>query len=129
MRQIFSDKKIDASLFLQMENLMYALLKEDDAYLEYGYKAYYDEIEKKVVISHFWDDRKEEDTVIGLKSEVFLKALGNKHYSDMTLIRSYAIELQESPLKKFLTQLFVLLEDLRVEEIVKKFTSWHKTHF
>ena len=23
---------------------MYALLKEDDAYLEYGYKAYYDEI-------------------------------------------------------------------------------------
>jgi hypothetical protein len=33
-------------------------------------------------------------------------------------IRSYAIELQESPLKKFLTQLFVLLEDLRVEEIV-----------
>lgn len=56
---------------------------------------------KKVVISHFWDDRKEEDTVIGLKSEVFLKALGNKHYSDMTLIRSYAIELQESPLKSF----------------------------
>ena len=32
-----------------------------------------------------------------IKSEVFLKALGNKHYSDMTLIRSYAIELQESP--------------------------------
>lgn len=71
MRQIFSDKKIDASLFLQMENLMYALLKEDDAYLEYGYKAYYDEIEKKVVISHFWDDRKEEDTVIGLKAKCF----------------------------------------------------------
>lgn len=48
MRQIFSDKKIDASLFLQMENLMYALLKEDDAYLEYGYKAYYDEVEKRL---------------------------------------------------------------------------------
>ncbi|WP_369901059.1 nitric oxide reductase activation protein NorD [Bacillus manliponensis] len=120
MRQIFSDIKIDASLFLQMENLMYALLKEEDAYLEYGYKAYYDEVEQKVVISHFWDDRKEEDKVIGLKSEVFLKALGNKHYSHMYLIRSYATELQESPLKMFLTQLFVLLEDLRVEEIVKK---------
>ena len=38
----------------------------------------------------------------------------------MTLIRSYAIELQESPLK-VLTQLFVLLEDLRVEEIVKTY--------
>ncbi len=53
MRQIFSDKKIDASLFLQMENLMYALLKEDDAYLEYGYKAYYDEIEKRLSLVTF----------------------------------------------------------------------------
>ncbi len=53
---------------------MYALLKEDDAYLEYGYKAYYDEIEKKVVISHFWDDRKEEDTVIGLKKRSVFKS-------------------------------------------------------
>ncbi|ENQ3079032.1 VWA domain-containing protein [Bacillus cereus] len=120
MRQIFSDKKIDASLFLQMENLMYALLKEENAYLEYGYKAYYDEIENKIVISHFWDDRSEVDKVIGLKSEVYLKALGYKHHSDMQLIRSYAKELQQSPLKNFLTQLFVLLEDLRVEEIVKR---------
>ena len=50
MRQILVTK-IDASLFLQMENLMYALLKEDDAYLEYGYKAYYDEIEKLSLVT------------------------------------------------------------------------------
>ncbi len=53
---------------------MYALLKEDDAYLEYGYKAYYDEIEKKVVISHFgMIERRRYSNRI--KSEVFLKAL------------------------------------------------------
>ena len=46
MRQIFSDKKLMRKLFLQMENLMYALLKEDDAYLEYGYKAYYTKLKK-----------------------------------------------------------------------------------
>ena len=92
--------KIDASLFLQMENLMYALLKEDDAYLEYGYKAYYDEIEKRLSLVTFgMIERRGYSNRI--KSEVFLKALGNKHYSDMTLIRSYAIELQESPLKSF----------------------------
>jgi nitric oxide reductase activation protein len=129
MRQIFNNKKIDASLFLQMENLMYALLKEDGAFLEYGYQAYYDEQERKVVISHFWDDRNSEDKVLGLKSEIYLKALGYKHYSDMKLIREYAKELQESPLKSFLVQLFVLLEDLRVEEIIKKLRPGTKSIF
>lgn len=72
---------------------MYVFLKEDDVYFEYGYKVYYDEIEKKVVISYFWDDWKEEDIVIGLKSEVFLKVFGNKYYLDMILICFYVIEL------------------------------------
>ncbi|MFX3625446.1 MAG: nitric oxide reductase activation protein NorD [Ectobacillus sp.] len=116
MRHIFNEKKIDASLFLRMENLMYALLKEKGAYLEYGFQAYYDELENKVVISRFWDDRSKEEKVVGLKSEIYLKALGYKHYSDVQLIRQYARELQESPLRNFLTQLFVLLEDLRTEE-------------
>ncbi|MDG4657404.1 VWA domain-containing protein [Ectobacillus antri] len=120
MRQIFTDKKIDASLFLRMENLMYALLKSKDAFLEYGYQAYYDELENKVVISRFWDDRHPNDKAIGLKSEVYLKALGYKHFADMNLIRSYSLELQASPLRSFLTQLFVLLEDLRTEELIKK---------
>ncbi|WP_028401078.1 vWA domain-containing protein [Ectobacillus panaciterrae] len=119
MRQIFNEKKIDASLFLRMENLMYALLKEKNAYLEYGFQAYYDELDNKVVVSHFWDDRSAEDKAIGLKSEVYLKALGYKHYSNMKIVRKYGNELQDSPLRSFLTQLFVLLEDLRVEEKIK----------
>ena len=79
---------------------MYALLKEDDAYLEYGYKAYYDEIEKRLSLVTFgMIERRGYSNRI--KKRSVLKALGNKHYSDMTLIRSYAIELQESPLKSF----------------------------
>ncbi|MFD3448379.1 vWA domain-containing protein [Microbacteriaceae bacterium 4G12] len=129
MRQVFTDKKIDASLFLQMENLTCALLKEEHAYLEYGYQAYYDELEHKVVISHFWDDRSAEDKVLGLKSEVYLKALGYKHYSDILLIREYAKELQDSSQKSFFTQLFVLLEDLRVEEKIKQARPGTKSIF
>ncbi|MCP8969507.1 vWA domain-containing protein [Ectobacillus ponti] len=126
---MFNDKKIDASLFLQMENLMYALLKQQDAYLEYGYQAYYDDRENKVVISHFWDDRSQGDKVNGLKGEIYLKALGNKHYSDMKLIREYSHELLESPLKRFFTQLFVLLEDLRIEEKIKAVRPGTKSIF
>jgi nitric oxide reductase activation protein len=129
MRQIFNEKKIDASLFLQMENLMYALLKEKNAYLEYGFQAYYDELENKVVVSHFWDDRSAEDKALGLKSEVYLKALGYKHYSDMKMIRDYANELLDSPLRNFLTQLFVLLEDLRVEELIRTVRPGTKSIF
>lgn len=119
MRQVFNERKVDASLFLQMENLMCALLKDPKAQLEYDYQAYYDEQEGKVTISRFWDDRSQEDKILGLKSEVYLKALGYRHHSDMKLIREYAKELLASPHKHFLTQLFVLLEDFRVEEKIK----------
>ncbi|GGE55603.1 vWA domain-containing protein [Priestia taiwanensis] len=118
---MFNNKKIDASLFLQMENLMYALLKRDGAALEYAFQAYYDERQNKVANSHFWDDRSQEDKVLGLKSEIYLKALGNGHFSDMKVYREYTKELLlESPLQRLLTQVFVLIEDLRLEEIIKK---------
>lgn len=116
MRQVFDDKKIDASLFLQLENLMFALLKEQNASLEYGFQAYYDDRDHTVVISHFWDSRHATDRVLGLKSEVYIKALGYKYNSNMAKIREFATEIQHSPLRSFLTQLFVLLEDFRVQE-------------
>ncbi|WP_416829095.1 vWA domain-containing protein [Ectobacillus polymachus] len=129
MRQVFDNKKIDASLFLQLENLTIALMKEPDASLEYGFQAYYDDREAKVVISHFWDSRQASDRVTGLRSEVYLKALGYKYNSNMEVIREFALELQYSSLSSFLTQLFVLLEDLRVEEKIIQNRSGTKILF
>jgi len=117
MKQIiFNNKKIDTSLFLQMENLALSLSKEREAFLEFDFQAYYDNEEQKITISHFWDTKEFQEQLVGLKTDVYLKALGNKHLSNFDEFKNMLQELQDFPLKSFLTQLYVLLEDLRLEE-------------
>lgn len=119
MKQIiFNNKKIDASTFLQMENLSISLSKDRNSFLEFDFQAYYDDEEQKFTVSHFWDTQEHSTQLQGLKSDVYLKALGNKHYSDFSEFKDTLKELQETHLKSFFTQLFVLLEDIRLEELI-----------
>src|SRR5690348_2416590 len=119
MKQIiFNNKKIDASTFLQMENLSISLSKDRSSFLEFDFQAYYDDEEQKFTVSHFWDTQELSTQLQGLKSDVYLKALGNKHYSDFIEFKDTLKELQETHLKSFFTQLFVFLEDIRLEELI-----------
>ncbi|MFB7140370.1 nitric oxide reductase activation protein NorD [Gottfriedia sp. NPDC056225] len=119
MKQIiFNNKKIDASTFLQMENLSISLSKNQNAFLEFDFQAYYDDEEQKFTISHFWETQEHNTQLQGLKSDVYLKALGNKHYTDFTEFKDVLKELHETHLKSFFTQLYVLLEDIRLEELI-----------
>ncbi|PEJ48741.1 VWA domain-containing protein [Bacillus sp. AFS002410] len=119
MKQIiFNNKKIDASTFLQMENLSISLSKNQNAFLEFDFQAYYDDEEQKFTISHFWETQEHNTQLQGLKSDVYLKALGNKHYTDFAEFKDVLKELHETHLKSFFTQLYVLLEDIRLEELI-----------
>lgn len=51
---------------------------------------------------------------------MLLRTIGTLHYSDIPTVQAYMESIQESDLPKFATQLFALLEDIRLEEIVKK---------
>lgn len=121
MKQIvFNNKKVDASIFLQMENLSISLSKDPDAFLEFDFQAYFDDEEQKFTVSHFWDNKDLNSQIAGLKSDVYLKALGNKHHTDFNEFKNTLKELQETHIKSFMTQLYVLLEDIRLEEIILK---------
>ncbi|WP_088072324.1 vWA domain-containing protein [Gottfriedia luciferensis] len=119
MKQIvFNNKKIDAATFLQMENLSISLSKDQHAFLEFDFQAYYDDEEQKFTVSHFWDNQDKITQLQGLKSDVYLKALGNKHLTDFNEFKETLKELQETHLKSFMSQLYVLLEDIRLEEMI-----------
>jgi len=121
MKQIvFNNKKVDASIFLQMENLSISLSKDPQAFLEFDFQAYYDDEEQKFTVSHFWDNQDFNTQLNGLKSDVYLKALGNKHFTDFKEFKETLKELQGTHLKSFFTQLYVFLEDLRLEEMIVK---------
>ncbi|PNU24534.1 hypothetical protein C1954_07655 [Bacillus stratosphericus] len=114
----FNDSRIDSFLFMELTDLAKTLAKSDDVELEYGVQSYYEPFEKKIFISHFWDDRKQEDMLAGLKSDVFLRAVGTV-YSDLTVFQEIIRFAHTLSIPDVCKQLFMLFEDIRIEERIK----------
>src|SRR5699024_3601190 len=70
--------------------------------------------------SSFWDTVNEDIKKSGYKTDVFLRTLGTLPHSDIPALKAYEEETAASKLPKFAVQLITLLEDLRLEEIIKK---------
>ncbi|MDF9414557.1 vWA domain-containing protein [Bacillus altitudinis] len=115
----FNDSRIDSFLFMELTDLAKTLAKSDDVELEYGVQSYYEPFEKKIFISHFWDDRHQEDMMAGLKSDVFLRAVGTV-YSDLTVFEDIIRYAHTLSIPDVCKQLFMLFEDIRIEERIKR---------
>lgn len=79
---MFNDKKVDSFLFMELSDLVKTLTKDEEMELEFGYQSYLDRQHKKVVVSYFWDNRPKEQYVYGLKSDVFLRTIGNFYHTN-----------------------------------------------
>ncbi|MBP1969092.1 nitric oxide reductase activation protein [Virgibacillus natechei] len=116
----WDDSKIDTDLFLQLQDLSTILSNNPDLKFEYKYGSFIDISDKKVTGSHFWDINSQEKKENGYKTDVFLRTIGTLKYSHLPIMKAYLKETNQSSLSRFATQLFTLLEDLRLEEIIKK---------
>ena len=115
----FNDKKVDSFLFMELSDLAKTLSKDDNLEVEFGYRSYYDPIQQKLILSHFWDSRPVADMVAGLKSDVYLRSLGSRNYSDFREIGRYVSKVKSTKIPSFAKQLFMICEDLRLEELCK----------
>ncbi|WP_085991573.1 vWA domain-containing protein [Oceanobacillus senegalensis] len=116
----FHDRKVDTDLFMQLQDLTTVLSANQNMAFEYSFGAYIDIIDEKVTASRMWDTAKESFRKAGLKSDVFLRTIGTFRYSNITSMKKYLKETHDSSLPKFSSQLFALLEDIRLEEKIKK---------
>ncbi|MEC5423562.1 VWA domain-containing protein [Virgibacillus sp. C22-A2] len=116
----FHNAKIDTNLFLQLQDLATVLSEDPDLKFEYSYRSYIDVVDKKVTASTVWNIGSPAIQKPGLKSDLYLRIIGTLHYSSIQAMKGYLERIQSSSLPKFAIQLFTLLEDLRLEEIVKK---------
>ncbi|MGX1901151.1 vWA domain-containing protein [Thermolongibacillus altinsuensis] len=117
---MFNDKKIDSFLFMELSDLAKTLTKDDQFEIEFGYQSYIDLPQKKIMVSHFWDDRPDEDKINGFKSDIFLRAIGNMNHTNFDEVARLIEEAKKTTISSFSKQLFILMEDLRLEEICKK---------
>ncbi|MFC0273916.1 nitric oxide reductase activation protein NorD [Metabacillus herbersteinensis] len=116
----FNDQQVDSFLFMELSDLAKVLTKRADTELEYSVHSYLNPLDQKIFVSHFWDHRDHTDMVSGLKSDLFLRSIGNyfhTHYEEMT---HFLTKISSNKLSSFAKQLFILCEDLRLEEICKK---------
>ncbi|WP_078380361.1 vWA domain-containing protein [Sutcliffiella halmapala] len=117
---VFNDKKIDSFLFMELADLAVSLAKKDLLEVEYAFKSYYDPFDKKLFISLFWDNHPYTEKVNGLKSDVYLRSVGTIHHTDFSCISTFIRSEKNKKIPSFGRQLFMLLEDLRLEEICKR---------
>lgn len=85
----FNDKNVDSFLYMELADLTKTLTKNDDIEVEYRVSSYYDPLQKIIYLSHFWDNRPDSDKVYGLKSDVFLRAIGSYYHCDFQEVNAY----------------------------------------
>ncbi|MFY4776892.1 vWA domain-containing protein [Metabacillus sp. RGM 3146] len=115
----FNDSQIDSFLFMELGDLAKTLTKNADTEIQYEVQSYLDPFHQVIYLSHFWNQRPFQDTVAGLKSDLYLRSIGSFFYTDHMVVRQFLKDIKKSPLSGFGKQLFTLLEDIRLEEICK----------
>ena len=116
----FNEDKVDSFLFMELSDVARTLTKNKQLEVEYGYKSYYDPHENKIIISRFWDDYSKLEKRFGLFSDVFLTSISSEDYFDKLIAKELIEKSDGRPLVSFTRQLFVMLEDLRLEDIFIK---------
>lgn len=116
----FNDEKTDTLLLLELTDLAKTLAKSPLYEVEIRVHSYLSAKSRKVFVSHFWNHRPEQIKNSGMKSDVFLRALGNRSFTDFQAIDSFRENMATSKISRFAGQFLMLAEDLRIEELCKK---------
>ncbi|MCA1030286.1 hypothetical protein LCL95_04440 [Bacillus timonensis] len=125
----FNDKKIDSFFFMELADLAKTLAKSEKLEIEFGYKSYFDPLQEKIILSHFWDNRPDQYRISGLKTDVILRSIGSKRYTDYSEVSRYISYTKNLSIPSFAKQLFVVFEDIRLEELCKKERPGTKREF
>src|SRR5699024_7325370 len=124
------DTSIDTNLYLQLQDLTSILSGNAAFTFEYAYGSAIDLHRQTVTGASLWDMDKQAISVPGYKTDIFLRTIGTLHDSNIPALQTYLQETEEeSHLPKFATQLITLLEDIRLEEMVKHLRPGTKHDF
>jgi len=113
----FNDEVIDSFQFMELVDLAKTLTKDQNVEVQFGVQSYYHPIEKNIYVSHFWNHRPEKDKMYGMKSDVYLRSIGSYHFTDFQIVQHFLNTIKKFRVENFGRQLFMLLEDIRLEDI------------
>ncbi|MDV2582023.1 vWA domain-containing protein [Alkalibacillus haloalkaliphilus] len=115
----FNDKVIDTQLLAELRDFVTVLSKQEDLEFDYHFGATIHIDDRQITASHFWDHRDEQVRSIGYKTDILLRSIGTMHYTSVSDWQKLKREVSQSPLPYFCEQLFTILEDVRLEEMIR----------
>ncbi|BCJ87619.1 vWA domain-containing protein [Effusibacillus dendaii] len=115
----FSDNRSNTSLVSMLTNLAKALAKEKEIQVKIGYHSYYSPSSKTFYLPSLWESYPIEKQRRLLKAELYLKAFGEWHFSDPQITQDYLQSIKEQKLTTLKKHLYLLLEEYRIETLIK----------
>src|SRR5690625_1035207 len=114
------DATIDTNLLLQLQDLTTILSQTKDFQFDYTYGSFVDITKNRIAARTLWDTTKLDIQRSGYKTDVYLRAIGTLHHSELPAFHNFWNSVKGVGLTQFATQLITLFEDLRLEEIIKR---------
>lgn len=114
----FNDEQLDAKQVMMLQDLARLLLKDEQTQVKIQKFPFYNPFSNTLITSWFWSHRPHHIEQAGLKTDVLLAAYGYQHM-DIDIV-NHVLHNDDFYHTKFFHQLFKLLEDVRILELIRK---------
>lgn len=114
----FNDEQLDAKQVMMLQDLARLLLKNEQTQVKIQKFPFYNPFSNTLISSWFWSHRPHHIEQAGLKTDVLLAAYGYQHM-DIDIV-NHVLHNDDFHHTKFFHQLFKLLEDVRILELIRK---------
>ncbi|NIK12543.1 vWA domain-containing protein [Alkalibacillus almallahensis] len=124
----FNDKVVDTQQLATLRDFVNVLAKEADLEFDYHFGATVHIDDRQITASHFWDHRFNVQQT-GYKTDILLRVLGTLHETSVSEFLRLKKETNRSQMPYFIEQLFTLLEDIRLERLIRRRRPGTKSWF
>ena len=111
---------INARTFQELQNMTTILSRQPKLIFDFQYGSTIDVQNNTLTASRFWRNYDDDIEKTGYKTDVLLRSLGTFFHTSMKEWKRTEQQIAQSTIPNFHTQLFTLLEDLRLEELIRR---------
>lgn len=111
---------VNTNLFFQLEDIATVLSRVPNLTFAYTYGSYIDPETNELTASSLWETTQADIQRAGYTTDVYLRAIGTMHETNLQTLMHIHEDITESKLPNMTTQIFTLLDDARLEEIIKQ---------
>ncbi|MGV3487325.1 MAG: vWA domain-containing protein [Tuberibacillus sp.] len=113
----FMERRINPLLRITLTDLARTLAENNRLDVEFGYHSYLDYANEMITVSFFWDRLLDDRKFDGMKSDVYLRAYAQPHFTDRMALESALSQSEQLAHPSFFKQLVSLIEEFRIMEL------------